>query len=297
MILVTGATGFVGGALLRRLARGGRDVRAMVRERSRAGALPETAHVVEADVTRPGTLGPALEGVDVVVHCAAITGDRKEPYRGAYDAVNRRGTENLVEAAVKAGAGRIVLQSGLGTVEAPEGTYMATRWGMERAVRTSGVPHVILQPSVLFGRGSAFVAGLAGLVRASPIVPVLGGPFQPLWVEDLARCLEASIDDSGLDGRALPLGGPRRMTMGEVLDTIGAALGVRRVHVPLPLGIAAVQAELMTAILPRPPLTPAAVELFRLDNSTDVDAVPRAFGFTPRDFAAHVREHGLESTT
>jgi uncharacterized protein YbjT (DUF2867 family) len=293
MILVTGAGGFVGSRLLRALE--GREVRGMVRDAARAGRPPAGAVLAEGDVTRSETLAQALEGVTTVVHCAAITGDRKEPYQRAYDAVNRRGTEQLMDAAAKAGVARVVLLSGLGTTEAPEGTYMATRWGMEEAVRGSGIAHVILQPSVLFGRGAPFVGGLAGVVRAFPIVPVLGAHrFQPLWVDDLVRCLVQAVDDPSHDGEALPLGGPEQLTMREILEAIAGALDVRRSFVPLPLGLAALQAEVMTAILDRPPLTPAAIELFRFDNTTAPDAVERAFGFAPRPFRRHLREHGLD---
>jgi NADH dehydrogenase len=266
----------------------------MVRDASRAAPLTAAATVVEGDVTRPDALPAALDGVDAVVHCAAITGDRKEPYRGAYDDVNRRGTEHLVEAARRAGVRRIVLQSGLGTVPGRPGSYMATRWGMEEAVRGSGLAHVILQPSVLFGAGAPFVRGLAGVIRTSPVVPLIGGPFQPLWVEDMARCLEAAIEDDALTGATLALGGPRRMSMRAVAETIAGGLGVRRAYAPVPLAVAAAQARLMAAVLPRPPLTPATIELFGLDNTTAEDSVRRAFGFPPRDFADHVREHGLE---
>src|ERR1700694_5147593 len=174
MILVTGATGFVGSHLLRSLEKSGSaPVRALVR-RGRTG-IRDGVEPVVGDLTEPETLGPALNGISTIVHAAAITGDRKEPYRGAYDQINRVGTENLVAAAKKAGVGRFVLMSGLGTAPAPAGTYMATRWGMEEAVRRSGIPHVILQPSVLFGDGAEFVAALSRLARGSPVLPVLGG--------------------------------------------------------------------------------------------------------------------------
>jgi uncharacterized protein YbjT (DUF2867 family) len=298
MILVTGGTGFVGSHVLRRLAqtepRG--SLRALVRNRAKA-SLPEGVVVVEGDITKPESLRAAVSGVDVIIHAAAITGDRKEPYRGAYDRINRVGTENLMSAAKIAGVKRLVVMSGLGCRPAPAGTYMATRWGMEEAVRASGIPFVILQPSVLFGAGAPFVSALAGLARVFPVLPLVGGGrtrFQPLWIDDLVTCLVASQSSGEPAGPALSLGGSEWVTFKEVLQTICRAMSIHRLLVPLPMPIARIQASLMTAVLPKPPLTPAALELFGFENATDIDAVDRAFGFHPRGFREHLLAHGVD---
>jgi uncharacterized protein YbjT (DUF2867 family) len=273
----------------------GFSVRAMVRGRARAGELAG-AEIVEADLTRPETLASAVKGVAAIVHAAAITGDLKEPYRGAYDQVNRAGTENLVAAAGKAGVARLVVMSGLGTTKAPAGTYMATRWGLEEAVRNSGIPHVILQPSVLFGEGAEFVAALSRLARVSPVLPLLGGGgvrFQPLWIQDLVTCLVTALRAERLTGRAIPIGGSEYATFKEVIQAICDAMGVRRALVPLPLSVARLQARAMAAVLAHPPLTPAAIELFSFDNATAIDAVDRDFGFHPRGFREYLKTHGI----
>jgi uncharacterized protein YbjT (DUF2867 family) len=295
MILVTGATGFIGSHFVRRAAAGG-GVRALVR---RAGtAMPAGTEVAVGDVTNAGSLQAALAGIDVVVHTAAITGNLKEPYAGAYDRVNRVGTENLVEAARAAGVKRLVVLSGLGTRPAPAGTYLATRWALEDAVARSGLPFVILQPSVLFGAGSPFVAALAALVRTSPVVPAIGSAelmFQPLWIEDLVTCIERACVEEGTLGRAVPLGGAEQLTFRAVIETIGEAIGKHRLVVPLPLPLARLQARVMSAVMDRPPLTPAALELFGFDNVTVLDAVDRAFGFHPRGFREYVEANGLDA--
>lgn len=294
LVLVTGAGGFVGGHFVRRVAERGR-VRALVR-RSDARLPTGVEHAV-GDLTDPESLAPALEGVAIVVHAAAITADHKEPYPGAYERVNGAGTENLVAAARKAGVKRLVVMSGLGTQPAPPDTYMATRWRLEEAVRQSGIPFVILQPSVLFGDGAAFVTALADLIRRFPAVPALGRPdllFQPLWIGDLTRCLDQAGGDDSVLGRAIALGGAEQLTFRAILETIAEAEKRKRLILPLPLGVARLQARLMTAVLPRPPLTPAALELFAFDNATALDAVDRAFGFHPRGFREHLQAHGLD---
>jgi NADH dehydrogenase len=294
VILVTGASGFVGRHVLNRLAADGRPLRAMIRERSTAH-IPGGVEVVGADLTRPDSLPEAVRGVETIVHCAAITADRKETLAATYDAVNRLGTEHLVDAAREAGVRRLVVMSGLGTVEAPQGTFMATRWGMESAVRSSGIPYVILQPSVLFGERAPFVSALARLARA-PLTPLLGGDvhFQPLWIKDVVRCLVKAVDADALTGHSYPLGGADQLTMREIMQTIGKGLEKRVLLVPLPMWAARVQAKLMSTLLPHPPLTPATLELFEFENVTDLDSVERHFGFQPRGFREYVEENGLE---
>ena len=296
MVLVTGANGFVGRRVVNRLAKSGAEVRAMVRNAERYRA-PVGVEVVTADVTRADTLAPALKGVTKVVHCAAITGNHKEPYRGAYDDVHRVGTGNVVQATIDAGVKRLVLMSGLGTKPAPEGTYMTTRWSMEEAVRGSGIPHVIIQPSVQFGADAEFIGALARLARRSPVMPLLGGgslQFQPIWVEDVVTCIEKALADDRLSG-AYAVGGSEYATFKQVIQVILGAMGKRRLLAPLPLPIARIQARLLSAILPHPPLTPATIELFSFQNYTDIDAVDNHFGFHPAGFRAYITEHGIEA--
>ncbi|MDQ6918589.1 MAG: NAD(P)H-binding protein [Candidatus Dormibacteraeota bacterium] len=296
MILVTGATGFVGRRLLKRLAAAGDNPLRATARSVRAEAVPSGVEAVPADVTKPESLPPALEGVNTVVHAAAITANLKEPYPGAYRRINQTGTENLMKAAVAAGVSRVVLMSGI-SVPAPEGSYMATRLGMEKAVQDSGIPYVILQPSVLFGDGAEFITALARVARLSPVLPLMGDPklkFQPLWIEDLLRILEQTVTSDEYIGRAIPVGGPEHVTFKAVLQTICQAMSIRRLLVPLPLPIAELQARVMAAVLPKPPLTPATIELFRYDNSTSLDSVPANFGFQPRGFREHLLAHGVD---
>jgi uncharacterized protein YbjT (DUF2867 family) len=295
MILVTGANGFVGRHVVDRLARSGQQVRAMVRRPS-GYSPPEGVEVVEGDLTRPETLGAVVQGADRVVHAAAITANLKEPYKGAYRAINESGTANLMAQAVEAGVGRVVLVSGLGTRPAAPSTYMSTRWGMEEAVRASGIPYVIIQPSVQFGDGAEFIAALARIASVSPVVPAMTGPhtrFQPIWVEDVVTTVEKALVDDGLLGRAVAIGGSEYATFREVVKLILEVSGKRRLVAPLPVGLAKLQAALLS-VLPKPPLTRATLELFSFDNTTDLDAVPKAFGFAPRGLFEYLRANGLD---
>lgn len=293
-VLVAGASGYLGRRLVPALIEAGYTVRALVRNPEKV-ALPSAVEAVKGDVTDPSGLAAACRDVSVVVNLAAVTADRKPP-RGGYDAVNADGAINLVAAAKEAGVGRIVQIGGIDTSTGTPGPYLAGRRRGEAAVVDSGIPWAILQPSIMFGGpDAAFVKAMAGLARRAPVVPVPGDGkllIQLVWVEDVVRCLVMLVGDRTMLGRH-PIGGPEELTYDAQLDIIGSALGkkhVRKVH--LPLGAMRLQASLLQ-IIPHPPLTPAALELFASDNVAGVDAIPRQFGFEPRSFRAHLAEHGL----
>jgi uncharacterized protein YbjT (DUF2867 family) len=292
-VLVTGASGYVGRRLVARFAERGTPVRALVHH-SR-GDLAEGVEAVEGDITDARTLVPACEGADIVVNLASITADRKPP-PGGYDRVNAEGPAALATAARSAGVRRLVHLAGIDTTVGPPGPYLAGRRRGDAAVLASGVESVaILRPSIMFGGpDSAFVKVLARLVKLAPAVPVPGDGsvrLQLVWVEDVVRCILQLADD--MRPGQFPVGGPEQPTYDEVLDTIGEGLGkrhVRKVHLPVP--VFAVQARLLS-LLPSPPLTPAALELFASDNVTTLDAIEQQFNFRPRSFAEHVQRDGL----
>jgi NADH dehydrogenase len=293
-VLVTGATGYVGRRLVPRLLAAGHPVRALVRDPARA-SLPDGVEAVRGDLTDAASLDAACAGVRAVVNLAAITANVKPP-AGGYDRVNADGTAALAAAAARAGASRFVQQAGIDTSRGQPGPYLRGRRRGEEGVRASGVPWVVARPGIMFGgEDAAFVAAMAGLVRRAPAVPVPGDGklvLQPVWVDDVCSGLLRLLTADDVLGRDHPLGGADRLTYDELLDVVGEALGktsVRKVHVPL--AAMRIQARALQ-LLPHPPLTPAALELFASDNVAEPNALP-ALGIEPRGFREHLREHGV----
>ena len=258
--------------------------------------MPDGVDAVRGDITAPGSLPPALEGVAVVVHLAAVTADRKAP-PGGYDAVNADGTAALARAAAAAGVQGLVHMGGIDTGSGTPGPYLAGRRRGEAAIRDSGVPWALLQPSIMFGgEDAAFVKAMRDLVRLAPVVPVPGDGrvrLNLIHVDDVCACLVQLATAESLAGRAYPIGGAEILTYDEVLDVVGQALGkekVRKLHVPT--GLVGAQARLLQ-VLPRPPVTPAALELFAADNVAEPNTIRDVFGIEPQGFGAYVRAHGL----
>jgi NADH dehydrogenase len=299
MILVTGGAGFSGTRIVARLAGEGERPRALVRDAATARSrLPDGVEIVEGDTTKPETLGPALAGVETVIHTAFVTAERKQRPGVRYWETNVRGTENLVAAAKDAGVRRIVVLSGLGTKPAKMGSYMQGRFLAEESVRQSGLLWSILGPSVQFGPGSAFFKGLTDLIRSAPVVPMIGSgrrQFQPIYVEDVARCLVMMArQGERYDGQRIEVGGPEVYTYARILDLLMDALGKHKLKVPGPMPLVAIGAGVMEALLPRPPITTAVLGLFSFENTAALDSVERLFGFQPLSLRTYLAEHGVD---
>ncbi|EFH85487.1 complex I NDUFA9 subunit family protein [Ktedonobacter racemifer] len=299
MILVTGATGFIGSHLVTDLAGQGEQVRCLVRDRKKAEkSLPGTnVELVEGSTIHPETLKEALQGIDTVVHAAFMTADRKESAENHYNETNVTGTRNLVKAAQEAGVKRIIEIGGLGTKPGKPGSYMQGRYLAEQAVKESKLDWTIIQPSVLFGKGAPFIKGLSDLIASAPVVPLIGGGktmFQPILVDDVVRVIEYVLKEpEQTKGKTYTIGGPEYYSFSEVFDLLLKTMGKSRPKVYAPMPLVGIGAAVMEAVLPKPPLTRAAMTLFSFDNTTAINSVERDFGFTPVSFRTHLEAHGI----
>lgn len=299
MILVTGATGFIGSHLVTSLAAQGEQVRCLVRDRKKAEkSLPgANVELVEGSTIHPETLKAALQGIDTVVHAAFMTADRKESAENHYNETNVTGTRNLVRAAQEAGAKRIIEIGGLGTKPDKPGSYMQGRYLAEQAVKESKLDWTIIQPSVLFGKGAPFIKGLSDLIASAPVVPLIGGGktmFQPILVDDVVRVIEQVLKEpEQTKGKTYTIGGPEYYSFSEVFDLLLKTMGKSRPKVYAPMPLVGIGAAVMEAVLPKPPLTRAAMTLFSFDNTTAINSVERDFGFTPVSFRTYLETHGI----
>jgi uncharacterized protein YbjT (DUF2867 family) len=299
MILITGATGYIGRHLVSRLVAQGERPRCLVRNIKRAASiLPAgTLEFVQGDTTSPASLETAVQGVDTIVHAAFITADQKQSAGNHYQETNVQGTANLVEAAKKAGVKRILVISGLGTKPDKPGSYMQGRYLAEKMVKESGLDWTIIQPSVLFGKDAPFIKGLTDLIRTAPVVPLIGGGkvmFQPIYVEDVVTVIIKVLQEpERTKNKTYTIGGPAYYSFTQVIDALLQAMHKKRIKVPTPTPLVGIGAAVMEAVLPKPPLTKAAMTLFTFDNTTDLHSVEREFGFTPMSFTTYLNEHGV----
>jgi uncharacterized protein YbjT (DUF2867 family) len=280
MILVTGATGFIGPKVVHALRARGLPVRALVRDRAKGRQLEAWgAELAEGDVTRPNTLWLAAERCEAVVHLVSIRTGRREDF----EAVMSQGTRDLVEAAHALGVGRFVHMSASGVGEATKDLtpYYRAKWEMEQAVEGSGVPFVIFRPTFVFGRDGGVLPTFIRQVRWSPVTPVIGsgeGRLQPIWVEDVAAFFAEAVGSEEAAGRTFELGGPDAVSWNELLDRIRRVLGVRRPTVHVPLRVMRAQAAVLE-LLPSPLITRDDLKMLTaLDHVADVRPAVETFG-------------------
>jgi uncharacterized protein YbjT (DUF2867 family) len=275
-VLVTGGTGFVGPHVVHTLRARDVPVRALVRDASRGSRLANWGvELTVGDITDPTALLTACEDVDAVVHLVAIIKGRPEDF----EQVMTEGTQHLVAAAQAAGVRRFVLASALGLDERTkhETPYFTAKWEMERAVRESGLEHVILRPSFVFGRDGGVLPTFVRLARFSPVTPIIGPGtqrLQPIWVEDIAQCYALALTEPASTNRTFELGGPDAVTWNEFWQRLKRVLGVRRPSVHLPFGAMRAQAT-VTERLPGAPVTRDQLTMLELGDNivTDSSAV------------------------
>jgi uncharacterized protein YbjT (DUF2867 family) len=239
LILVTGATGFVGGHVAHALRAAGKDLRALAREPRRGDRLRVWgAEIVEGDLAAPASLRRAVEGCDTLVHLVAIRQGREQQFQR----IMVDGTRDLLSAAKEAGVGRFVLMSALGVSDETKDLvpYYRAKWEMEQLVEGSGIPFVTFRPSFVFGRDWGILPTFTKLARLAPVTPIIGSGrqrIQPIWVEDVAAYFSAALERADVTGRTFELGGPDAVTWNEFWERLKRVRRMRRpsVHVPVRL--------------------------------------------------------------
>jgi NADH dehydrogenase len=240
LILLTGATGTVGSALLRRLTSEGRPVRALVRDGQRLGDQRVRVQIALGDLADPPSFRNALRGVDTVVHLAASIRDQS---RGSIEELNAVATLRLVRAAERAGVQRFVFFSALGATSHSRTRFFRAKALAEEAVLESSLETTVFRPSIIYAPGDPWLTLLDRLSRL-PAVPVSGSGsalYQPIWAEDVAKAVMNALPASS---SAYDLVGPELLSYDDIVRTVLRAAGRRRrlVHVPLPVVRASLRA-------------------------------------------------------
>ncbi len=234
MILLTGATGYVGGRLLHRLEDQGRPTRCLVRrpDEFRGRAAPRT-EVVGGDVADPASLELALSGITTAYYLVHSMGARED-----FEERDRLAAQTFARAAAAAGVKRIVYLGGLGDSETDLSAHLRSRHEVGRLLAASGVPTIELRASIVIGSGSLSFELIRSLVERLPAmvtprwVDVLA---QPIGIEDVLAYLVAALDIPLAEHRVYEIGGPDRVSYGELMREYARLRGLRRFMLTVPV--------------------------------------------------------------
>jgi NADH dehydrogenase len=265
---VFGGSGFIGRYVVQRLAAQDYVVRVAVRDPAGARFLQTQGRVgqivpLAAPVTDAAAVARAVEGAEVVVNLVGILYERRP---GDFHRLQGEAPGALARAATTAGVERMVHLSAIGADAASPSLYAKSKAEGEAGVLAGFPAATILRPSVVFGPEDDFFNRFAGMARL-PFMPVVAGAtrFQPVYVGDVAEAVTAALAQAEAAGRTYELGGPRVMTMQEVLRFILDTTRRRKAMVEMPMGLMRRAAGLLQK-LPVPPITEDQLLLLQRDN-------------------------------
>lgn len=269
IVTVFGGTGFVGTQVVRELAARGFRVKVATRVPERAYFLRPCGVVGQVvpfacDYSDDASIGSAVKGADFVVNCVGILFEKdKKGFARAHVDI----PASIAKACKREKTARFVHLSALG-IEASTSKYAATKLEGEAQIRKHFPQATFLRPSVIFGEGDDFFNMFAKMAKVLPVLPLIGGgetKFQPVYVGDVADSVLAALDDLETAGQVYELGGPEILNFQEVYERLFSYTKQKRVLLPLPFGVAKVQACFLS-IMPKPLLTRDQVESLKSDS-------------------------------
>lgn len=274
LVTVFGGSGFVGGQVVRALAKAGYRVRVAVRQPNLAYRMRMLGdvgqiEVVQANARVPSSVARALDGAE---GCVNLVGVLWESGRQKFQSIHAMAARNIAEAAAKAGVTRLVHVSAIGAKADSESKYFRSKADGEAAVRAAFPGATIVRPSLVFGVEDKFFNKFAQIAALSPIMPLVGGDtrVQPVFVGDVAAVIAKAVASPAAVGVTYELGGPTVYTMREILQLILTETGRARPLVALPWPVASLigsLGDIQASILPiAPPLTSDQVEMLKTDN-------------------------------
>ena len=274
-ILVVGGSGFLGTAVCNQLAKAGHFVTVPTRRIDHAkhlSTLP-TCRVVKANVHDRASLSRLLAGQHVVINLLGVLHSKSgKPYGPAFRTNHVEFPKALCAAMSKQNVKRLIHVSALGVgVQNPAPSmYLRSKTDGEAAIKDSGLLWTTLRPSVVFGRGDKFLNTFARLSRLTPVFPLAGAQtkFQPVFVSDVAQAVLACVEDQDRSTihTTFDLVGPEVFTLKELVQLSANAIDRKPCVVPVPEGLAKIQAFFMELAPGEPLLSRDNLDSMKIDN-------------------------------
>lgn len=279
MILVTGATGFVGSNVVKELVGQGYQVRGLVHSQKNLDRLKDlSVETVTGNITELDSLIKPFQGIKYLFSCVGIIYETKS---ANFDSIHVLGVKNLVQLARQNKVEHFVHISALGTRPNAVSRYHQTKYEAEQEIINSGLTYTIFRPSIIFGPKDDFVNRFAKMLKYNPVFPLIGegkSKLQPLYIKDLAKCTVASLNIVEARNKIFEIGGHQQMTLLEILEVVKRFKGYgKRFHPHLPYQPVFNFVKLAEKVINKLPVTTDQLLMLKEDNICDNSSVEKTF--------------------
>lgn len=286
MILVTGATGFIGRHLVNQLEADGRRIRCLLPE-DKLKNLPweNPPEIVVGNLLDEEILFKAVTGVHTIIHLQSGQwwGRPRDLER-----IELVGTRNLITAARAARVGRIITVSQLGASSSSAYTLLRIKGMTEELVRSSGLAYTIIRSGIVFGEDDAFVNHIAMILRTNPFVFLMPGQgevvLHPIYIDDLVEALVRSLELIDIVDSTVDIGGPEYITVEDLINTVMRVSGTHRLILPVPPYMMRWLTAIYSRVLRRSLLTAQWLDILATNRTAPLGNAFNYFGIHPRRF-------------
>lgn len=287
MILVTGATGFIGRHVVQELLAQGLPVRVLLPENYR-GKLPWSDNavlpvMVEANLLDEEAMYRAVTGVHTIIHLANAHWWGRER---DLERIELAGTRHLVSVARSARVGRIIYLSHLGASSVSAYTLHRMKGQVEDIIRNSGLAYTILRSGIVFGEDDAFINHIAQMLFSNPFIFLMPGQgeiaLHPIYIGDLVKCILLSLESLDAVDNLLEIGGIEHISFENLLLTIMRVTNMYRLIIPIPPYLMRVVTVFYSLMFPRSLTTAQWLDILATNRTTQLGNVYNYFGFQPR---------------
>lgn len=292
MILVTGATGFVGSYLVKKLSQGGQEIRCLVRKNSDTSKLKNyKVELAYGNLEDKASLRKAVKNTNTIIHLAGIT---KTLDVTLFKRVNIFGIQNLLDVCVAEKIKKFIFLSSDDALYPNDGMYARSKFEAEQLIQKSPLDFTILRSTVIYGEDDTKnIATLISIIKRFPIIPVIGNDkyrIQPVYVEDVVSAIINVMQNSSSKGKTYNIAGLYPITFNELIDTICYELQVRRVKVCLPIFMIKSIIGLYEKISAQPYVSLIQISNIMRNVTYDIQSAMTDFGYSPHTFQEGIRK-------
>ena len=293
MILITGATGFIGSHLLPELHKRGYPIRVLLQPEAAVNQVPKNipVEVTICGINDEHNLTAALKSVDTIIHLAS---DESRGQNADLETVDIKGTRTLLRVCEKSTVKRIILPSYIGAEPASAYPVFKTKGIVEQAVINSGLDYTIIKTGPVFGPGDHFITKLTKYIKTIPLITIVPDKgktiVHPIWIEDLVSSLIYSLDHPLTVNQKIPIGGPSYYTINEVFHNIMKYRKLRQLLFHIPSSSLRLMLLFWQVFFKNTPTSSFDIDTLAADHSAPIDNITKVFGILPFSMKDYLKQ-------